>query len=75
MDYYVMCVARLVIQLAVASQHYAVRERELQQTLRIREQSHNKSVEELRDMLTSQFQVATRSPYLNNWRCCFGVHE
>ncbi|CAI8004578.1 Sodium channel and clathrin linker 1 [Geodia barretti] len=47
-------------ELAVASQHYAVRERELQQTLRVREQSHNKSVEELRDMLTSQFQVATR---------------
>lgn len=47
-------------EMAVVSQQCALKERELQQRLQAREESHNKSIEELREMLTSQFDVTTR---------------
>ena len=52
-----------MLQVAVMKQGWELRERELQQRLQTREQSHSKSVEELREMLNSQFRVTTRSHF------------
>ena len=57
------CLCSPGVQLVMVTQQCGLRERELQQRLQVRENSHNKSLEELRGMLTSQFQVATRYIY------------
>ena len=48
------------IQVAVLTEHYELREKELLSRMEASEKTHNKSITELRQLLTAQYRVGSR---------------